>query len=355
MSFFSKKYNNFRTPDLSIYLNGKEINSKEMNISDVEVDLIRNGSGSFRFVVSEAIGNDFTPKFEQELNFGNFVEIALGYQNKKEPVIKGFISSVRYIFKEKNFLDIEVEGYDYLFLLSKNRPIRSWNRQKISEIVEFITQSYPIKNKEIQDSSIKFDYIRQSGKSDLQFLRYLSQKAGYEFLIIDDTFYFREPLFDKSADFSLEFGVDIMDIEISLDISSVFNKLTVSGWDFKSKKGFKSEINSGDEPLINPDGVSGTQVVSKNLKTELSVQLESQAIVYEEAETVGKSVFYSRSLDFADLTCRAVGIPDIKPSSVLSIQKIGNRFSKNYFVERVVHRFSDTGFNTLIKLKGNVV
>jgi len=101
MSFFSDKYNNFRSPVISIYLNDKEINSKEINISDIEVDLIRK------------------PKFDQELNFGNHVEIALGYGDKKETVIKGFISSLRYIFKEENFLDIEVEGYDYLFMLSR--------------------------------------------------------------------------------------------------------------------------------------------------------------------------------------------------------------------------------------------
>jgi len=355
MSFFSDKYNNFRSPVISIYLNDKEINSKEINISDIEVDLIRNGSGSFRFVVSEAIGKDFKPKFDQELNFGNHVEIALGYGDKKETVIKGFISSLRYIFKEENFLDIEVEGYDYLFMLSKNRPIRSWNGQKISEIVEFLTQNYPIKNKKIQDTKIKFDYVRQSGKSDLQFLRYLSEKASYEFLIIDDTFYFREPPIGRSADFSLEFGVDIMELELSLDISSVFNRVSVLGWDINKKKRFESQLDPGDEPLLNSDGVLGTQVVNKDLKTELNVQLVSTSANYEEAETEGKSLFYNRSLEFADLTCTAVGIPDIKPSSVLYVEKIGDRFSKNYFVERVIHKFSGNGFKTLLKLRGNIV
>lgn len=355
MSFFSKEYNGYKLPQVDILINGSEIDSKQIKISDIEVDLIRNGSGSFRFTVSEAIDYSFNPKFEKLLHFGNHIEIKLGYGEKKKTAIVGFISSLSYNFTEKNFLDIEVEGYDYLFLLTKNKIFRSWNEQKISDIVKLILQRYPISKKDIESTDITYKYLQQNGISDLQFLKDLSFKTGYEFLFIDDTFFFRKPILNRSPDFSLEFGIDILSFRPVLDVTGVIPDLSVYGWDFTGKKAVKSTILQGEERELNQVGTSGTNIVKEELKTTFENQINYNVQSIEEAEKIGKSLFENTSLEFVSARCTLPCIPDIKPSSIISIENIGDKFSKRYFVERVIHTFSDEGFETVLELRGNKI
>ncbi|WP_457644545.1 phage late control D family protein [Persephonella sp.] len=349
MSVFTEKYNGFKVPQLKIFINDREIDPKKIRVSEVEIDLIRNGAGSFRFIVSEAIDQNFNIRFEELISFGNSVEILLGYEDTLLTVIKGFISTLNYSFEEENYLDIEVEGFDNLFLMTRKKQIRSWSDHKISDVVNIITEDYPFDRRDIETTDLKFEYIRQNGISDLQFLKELAEKSGFEFFVDNNVFHFRKPAFNRSPDLSLEFGVDLFNFKPTLDVSDLFEEVSVSGWDYR-KKTSESYTASGGKTKG-----EGTLILKNDIKTRLPVRFDTSLDSYDKIESLANSIFTERSLNFVKADLTSSGIPDIKPGSVVKLTGVGSKFSGNYYVEKVLHRFISGSFSTRVELRGNVI
>ncbi len=353
MSELTEKYYDFITPEVKVFIDGTDISSKGISVSEVEVERIVNGISSFRLIIPEALDIEFNPKYEDLFIFGGKIEIKLGYKDRFETVITGLITSLTYHFEEENFLDLEIEGYDFLFLLLKNRNFKTWSNMKISDVVNEVVQEYPFEDIYIDSTDITFNQIRQENETDFSFIKRLSKKTGFEFFVDDGRFIFRNLGMNLSPELSLSFGKELIFFKPTIDLSKTVNEVMVKGWNPETKQEIVGTAKSGDEENIEKEGEKGTAVVKTSLKIPVVHEIRTNVKTKEEADKLAISILNDLSLGYLKGKCTSVGLPDIKPATVIELKGLGEKFSRKYYVEKVFHRFGDTGFTTKFEVRGN--
>ena len=349
----SEKYADFNAPEILILVNGKKIRQKGIDISEVSIELILNGAGTFSFVVPQALDDKMTVKYPGIFHFGDKVEISLGYKDRVSPVMIGIVTSLSWSFNDENYLDLLVEGYDYLFLMMKNDRYRSWNEKTDSEVVTEIAKNYPFKKFRIENTSIRYHQIRQEGESDFSFLTRLAERNGYEFRGERESFIFSSPAVEKKELFTLMLGRDLLDFEPKIDISRQVSEVRVVGWDAQAKKEIIGSANKDDIKSVEKSGKTGAQTIASVLKEEAVHEIRASVQDVEEAKALARSLLFDRAYSVLQGECKAIGIPELRPGQTIQLKGVGNLFSRKYYVDKVTHEIGKDGYDTNFSVKGN--
>jgi len=353
MNNTTEKFADFHTPEVKIYVDGRKISSLGIDVSEVKIEQILDGADSFSFTVPQALDEEFNPRFPDVFQFGNKVEIHVGYRDRLFPAITGIINSVSWDLTEGNYIDITVEGYDYLFLLMKKEKHKSWNDKKDSEVVKEILQKYPFKRLDIEDTRIRHPHIRQEGETDFHFLKRLAKRNGFEYLVEGETFYFRPPAVDKKPAFSLTFGKELFSFNPQFNIAQQVSEVQVIGWDPKSKKEIKGIAKKEDENKVERKGETGADLIKSILKEEVVHQVRAPVYSIEEAERLAKSILNELSYGLIKGECKSFGLPGLRPGQVIELKRLGKMFSRRYYVEKVTHDIGENGYETNFSVRGN--
>ena len=71
----------------------------------------------------------------------------------------------------------------------------------------------------------------------------------------------------------------------------------------------------------------------------------------EEANTRAKAILDERAQDFVTGDGECIGLPEIVPDINVSLQGIGTRFSKLYYVSEATHKLDSGGYRTTFKVQ----
>jgi len=349
----SEKYADFHATEILILVNGKKIRQKGIDISEVTIELLLNGSGTFSFVVPQAMDDKMTVKYPGIFHFGDKVEISLGYNDRVFLVMTGIVTLLSWSFNEENYLDLTVEGYDYLFLMMKNDKYRLWNEKTDSEVAIEIAKNYPFKKFRIENTPIRYHQIKQEGESDFNFLTRLAKRNGYEYMVEGESFIFSSPSVEKKEFFVLKLGRELLDFEPKIDISGQVSEVRVAGWDTQAKKEIIGSAKKDDIKSVEKSGKTGAQTIASVLKEEAVYEVRVSVQDVEEAKSLAKSLFFDRAYSVIQSECKAIGIPELRPGQTIRIKGVGDLFSRKYYVDKVTHVIGREGYNTCFLLKGN--
>ena len=349
----SEKYADFHAPEILILINGKKIRQKGIDVSEVSIELILNGAGTFSFVIPQVLDDKMTVKYSGIFHFGDKVEISLGYKDKLFPVITGMITSLSWSFDEENYLDLTVEGYDYLFLMMKNEKYHSWNNKTDTQVIKEIVKKYPFKKMNIENTAVKYPQIRQEGESDFIFLKRLAQRNGYEYFAERETFTFRPPGVEKQEKFVLKLGIDLLEFISKMSVAQQVNEVRVVGWNPEAKKEIVGRAKKEDIENVDRDGKTGAQTIQSICKEEIVKEVRASVQDNEEAKLLAKSILFDIAYSMVKAQCKAIGIPELRPGQVIQLKGVGDLFSRKYYVDKVTHVIGKDGYDTNFTVKGN--
>ena len=348
-----KKYADFHAPEALILINGKKISAEGIDITEVKVELILDGADTFSFVIPKALTDKFEVSYPSVFQFGDKVEISLGYKDKIFPVITGLITSLSWSFDEENYLDLTVEGYDYLFLMMKNEKYRSWNNKTDAQVIKEIVKKYPFKKLKIENTPVKYPQIRQEGESDFIFLKRLAQRNGYEYFAEGETFTFRAPAVEKKEVFVLKLGQDLLEFTPKLDIAQQVSEVRVVGWNPEAKKEIIERAKKEDVKDVDRHGKTGAQTIKSILKEEVVHEVRASVQDSEEAKVLAKAFLHDISYKMLKCECKAIGLPELRPAQVVELENVSDLFSRKYYVEKAIHEIGKKGYETRFWVKGN--
>ena len=362
MSNFSKKYNNFLAPEAVIKIDEKKLSDYHIYFTSLEVDQSFDGADTFSFSISDAIDMEFEPKPEHKKLFdlGNKVEIYMGYAEGGEEKLKllfvGLITNVNWNFQEENYLDISIEGQDYSFLLMKHHYKKPIQEESISSIVEkLIEEVYKptFEETDIEQTDVVYNQTRNQDISDYLFIKSLAEKVGYEFYIDKKRLVFKSPPKDQKSSFILHYGQEILSFNPELDISKEVSKVRVIGLEFSSDNQpivGEAELERKKDDFNNSD--TGIKTLLRKLNS-IEYEVREPVKTVAEAKQRAKSLLRNFSLNYFKVKIKLIGIPDLKPGITISIAGLGKRFSRDYYVEKVVHSISGQGYESTISVRGN--
>ena len=294
------------------------------------------------------------------------ISIKVDLEGAEEDLFSGYITNTRpYFDREPGHCVFEMWAMDATALMGRHEKTKAWEDKKDSEIAQDIFAEYNLSasvGDSIEDTLIKHDKevstIMQR-ESDIQFLKRLALRNGYECYVEGDTGYFRpaQTAFDLSQPvLAAHFGEETTLINFSADIQAI-GPTEVSGAqiDPLNKELVEASVSATtldalgaeDHVDLRPSGIDvGTALVGASVSTG-QAGLESmcrglylQADWFIDAEGVVAASRYGHVL---------------KPYPPVTIKGVGERYSGVYYVTQVTHSFTTDGYSQRFKAKRNAV
>src|SRR5262249_11385889 len=148
-------------------------------------------------------------------------------------------------------------------------------------------------------------------------------------------------------EFTYEWGVSLRSFTPRLRIGRQVAKVTVRGWDPRTKQVIEYTATAKDLPRTPGKGRSGAEVVAgkeAGAKDERIVDL--RVSTRDEAKTTAINLLERNANEFLTGTGEVMGEPDLRPGSIVNLGKLGDRFSGPYTVKKVEHQFGSGGYTT---------
>lgn len=344
-SSLRSEYNNFIVPTCKIKIDGTELSTLKVKVTNINVTLELDDPSSANFTLSNIYdlkSSSLSSNVTAKLKLGSKISIELGYGSTLKNVFCGYINNLAYDFEQ--IPSVTVACLDIRGLMRRNiRRGLQFDEKKYSDVAKTILDKYKTicPNQKIDATTDEIEHIMQDKVSDLEFLcDIIGPKAEREFLVMGDTAYFREYDKDKTPLLTLERGKGL----ISFTYSSSYCNETV-------------KIYGHDEAK------KDVLVVSKEVKTDNSTaSLVTPGIIAElalsDADDNSKATYYLnsevknrlRGAQSGSGSC--IGIPDLIPGKYIKIDKLDTLVNKTYYLKQVKHTFSTDGFTTEFDLGG---
>jgi len=373
----------FYAPTFSIQVGGQDLLKMGVEIFSVTVNNTLVGADDFSFTINNPIdpgAKDFRYLKNKifSLDFSapqNEVIIKMGYgdRSKLAQVFSGIITAMDLTFPANGVSQMTVKGYDRSHKMMKELNSDNWGTDKnpvtYSEIVKKIAgkPNYRFGTANVVNTTEKYKQIKkENGQSDFDFIqKKLAEEIGYEFFVKDKDIYFRPRQNDK-ASFSAEliWGSTLISFSPKINTAKQVSEVQVHGWDPAKQKLIIGKAKSGSEKGKDAGEHTGGQTVGggQGVVKHIWQPVNSQ----KEADDIAKSILEKTALDFVTGSAECLGLPGdfkeggkkepaILAGSNVSLKGLGETFSKIYYVDKVTHSISTSGFKTTFEITENSI
>jgi len=288
---------------------------------------------------------------------GKVVSVVFGYlAGQRSSVYVGVISEVTRKYTQSSNIKLSINVIDKGTVLKEGENTKVWNNT-LTEICEQLALKYGMKS-DLFVTSTKRN-IPQGGRNDFEFIQYLitlEDNGNLIFYIKDNVMYLKRRGIDQESVISYIIGED----------DRVLN-FTPSTREIQDNK--ESEII--ETTSINPADNSITTNILDTLIENISLgtfantfqsgsfqEAKKQLLIpnYEQIEVNSIVNGIKKQAQFkhliADLTL--IGDPLLEPDAVITIKgRICKVDLGNWYVEKVIQRFSQSDYTTILKLAKN--
>lgn len=328
-------------PSFAVKLNGEPlIADMAMWIVNVVVEDDLNLPSMFTLELVSKQNKDRTVPWtdESRLSLGAQVEISMGYGDERESLIVGEITSLEPTFSIDAPPTLLVRGLDRRHCLNRTRRTRSFVGQKDSDIAEQIGADAGVLVAAI-DSAVTHPYVLQCNQTDLEFLRERARRMRYELAMEGEVLLFRPVANDGSSVVTLTLSGDLFEFRPRMSVVPL-TEINVLGWDPKEKQAITATARVGNETSKMGGEKSAAQVADDLLSTQVETVVRSPVASQAEADQIAIAQLNAAGLDFIRGEGRSRGRTDVRAGTVIRIDDLGKRFSGQYYVTSVLHRYS---------------
>ena len=257
---------------------------------------------------------------EAQLALGAPVEVSLGYGEDRESLLVGQITALEPTFSTAGPPSLVVRGFDARHRLNGTRRTRTFVAKKDSGIAEQVGSDAGVEIVST-DSGVEHPYVLQADQTDLEFLRERAHRIRYELAMDDGTVHFRPVGNKNSSVVTLTLSDDLFEFRPRMSQVPLAG-VQVLGWDMREKQAIVAAAGASD--------------AASPVESFVRTSIESQP----EADQVAAAVLDNATFDFIKGDARARGRTDVRAGRVVRFEGLGSRFSGDYYVMSVAHRYS---------------
>ena len=359
MDALRTKNNGFRSPAFTIKVNGETLESTELNIQNLDVDLCADGSaGGCQFTISSEYNrekSEWLNKLADTIKVGARLEIKGGYV-KKEAIFFGYVDDVSLDYSGRHPPSISVSGIDgFGFLMNCQEPIYGGQKKPqelVKEILEKAVTAKVAKSVTVGriDSSTEAPVVPliKEQIDDFKYLKLLAERYCRSLLCINGELIFDDVISDNTPLIELSAMYDVIYLSKRMSLHSQVGKMTVWGRDVNQK------LIEGSAESVSLQGSGETAVevataFKKTARREYCEYVRTQA----ECQALAQARLNSLSLEYITGQGSCLGIPELIPGRYVTISNIDNSTKGSYFVTKVHHKFNNRGgYMTTFEFKG---
>lgn len=348
---------------LIVKIDKKEIANSYQDLISLEVELDEELAAMFRLHIAIALQPDgsWTYLDDERFRVWQPITITAGLESGAEELISGYITHVKPSFSRNPIqYTLEVWGMDSSVLMDREEKLKDWPNKKDSDIASEIFNLYGF-TPETEDTAVIHNEAISTTiqrETDIQFLRRLALRNGFECYVEGAIGYFRslqidappQPVLEVRFDdkttvqkFSLEVNaltpanvamvqVDRATKEV-LDVSTETSQQTALG-----KTDATGLLTAGMKPGVVV--VGGVVATGQPEMTVLCQRLYDQGSWFVTGEGEIAANDYGHVL---------------RARQTVTIKGIGETYSGVYYVTHVTHAFSAEGYKQVFRVKRNAI
>ncbi|HYQ66529.1 type IV secretion protein Rhs [Actinophytocola sp.] len=366
-------------PEFEVFIEGVEADPTTRNdILDIKVHRDIEEMSGFDLELNNWDDQNlrFKHSDSREFRLGSRVSVRLGYADRLLTVATGTISTLAPKFPDGASPTVSVSGVDGMLKLKERKPTKDEDKNFVNmadwRIAERIAQRNKLRVVTTHEGPVH-DLVVQKNQSDAEFLMERAKRLDFDCFILPDpdtgeeTLHFVKPtdgrdgrpirLFRLTYQPGLTTGPsglpeglvpNLIDFTPTLTVSQQVSKLTVRGWDPRTKQELAFTATAENLPAGqgSAGGESGPEAADSAAGGRQEVLVDAPVTSQEEARELAIALLRERSYEFITATGRVAGLPELRPGDNLEIFGLGVRFSGTYFVKRVEHSLGSSGFFT---------
>jgi len=346
-----------------IEIEGEEVSDIYPDLVSLEVELDDQLAGMFRIRLPLKQQDDtWTYLDDEQFRVWKKVSIGAGFDGDTEELIVGRITHVKPIFDPdltRCYLDIW--GMDESVLMDREEKLKDWPNKKDSDIAKEVFGLYGFSTSNVEDTVVVHEEAVSTiiqRETDMQFVKRLALRNGFECYIEGKAAYFGKPRLDDTPQpvLACHFGKDTNLTRFSIEVNSLTPaNVAMFQLDRLEKTVVNSAVEASQQTTLgktDAGGFLGTGVptpktyVAMNVvtgKSEMDVLCqgffhEAEWFVSGEGEIAGN--LYGHAL---------------KARSTVTIKGVGETYSGVYYVAHVTHSFTPDGYVQYFKVKRNAL
>ncbi len=347
----------------SIELDGEEADDLYGDILSMEVELDEDMAGMFRIRLSAQQNRDGTWAYldDERLSVWKKVVIRAGFAGAAEEIIAGYITHVRPAFEpEPAQTALEVWGMDASVLMDREEKLKDWPNKKDSDIAAELFSAYGL-TPDVEDTAVvhdeKVSTIIQR-ETDMQFLRRLALRNGFECYVEGSTGSFASPKVSASSQpvlavhFGQETNVNRLALEINALAPASVSMCQVDRAEKKivtvsTERSLLASLGrTGAAGLLGPGMNPGLVHLGRAVATGTPEMTALCQGLFHQADW-----FVTGSGEIAGNHYGHV----LRPRQTVAIKGAGEAYSGRYYVTRVTHSFSLDGYIQSFQVKRNAL
>ncbi|BBH69380.1 hypothetical protein ACTI_60650 [Actinoplanes sp. OR16] len=361
------------------------------DVIDVKVRRELEEMSGFDLTLNNWDDRKLTFKHSDTFPIGGPVRISLGYAETELAVFSGMVNTISPAFPDGASPTIAVSGVDVMNKLKDSKPAESdpriYRNMADWQIAEKIARLHDLDFAATREGPVH-ERIVQKNQDDAAFLQERAKRIDLNCYVMPasergakDVLHFDRPADgrDSASVRVFQFGYgpglsagaqrergrvlppppgtaaqpagmvpNLVTFTPTITLSKQVGKLTVRGWDPRTKKAIAYTADANDLPagLDGKAGESGPGSAGASLEGRQDMVIDAPVATDEEAKRLAISLLRERAYEFITATGRVPGLPELLPGDNVEIFGVGARFSGSYFVRKVEHSLSSSGFFT---------
>ena len=281
------------------------------------------------------------------LKIGQEVEISgkasVDEQGTAAPLLSGEVTSIEASYPESGSPTLTVRGYDMAHRLHRGKKVRTFLQMTDSDIAKEIAQERGLQA-EADATSHVHEHLYQDNVSDYEFLARRAQAMGFVFLVDGKKLIFKRPSSVALSPVQLDYRSSLLEFRPRITTSAQVNKLSVRGWDPKTKKAIVGRAQPPGQHTSKLGWENHGDAWAKQAFGEATLDLSDEPI-RSQAEGDDYASARLASLLSTDVHAEgdAVGNPELRAGRVVRIEGVGTRFGGEYLVTSARHTFTANG------------
>ncbi len=282
---------------------------------------------------------------DNRLKLWSKVELSVTLFDEKTLLMAGYVTQIRpSIATDENASVVEIYGLDGSCLMSMEEKINAWPNKSDSDIARTVFQSYNL-TPEVEDTQIVHDEAVATiiqRETDIQFLKRLARRNGFECFVKGDKGYFRKPVLIQVPQpvLAAHFGpaTNLVSFEARLNAlkpaAVEMHQIDTIGKQIQSVAVDTSQQRhlGRDNPasVSAPGGIGARLFVKHAMATGLPEMENLCRALFDEGEWLIEAKGELESVAYGTV---------LQARSLVPIKGVGEIFSGLYYVTKVKHLF----------------
>lgn len=354
-----------KNENITIIINHKEASDLYKDVLNIEVELDEELAAMFRLTIEMEQRNDGSWKYLDDERFTAWTTISIqaGFENSLDDLIDGYITHVRPFFDtDLSKCKLEIWGMDKSVAMDREEMLKNWPNKNDSDIAREVFKEYGFNVNNVKDTSVVHDEAISTiiqRETDMQFLKRLALRNGYECYVEGDEAYFGPPLLDDKhpqPDLAVNSGNDTNLNTISIEVDALRpTNIAAAQIERMNKQTIDVVIEETDKKLLGPSGQGA--LLKNGIKPAKIHTAKNVTTGNAEMASICRGLF-----DEASWFVTAEGEVDanayghvLKPRKTVAIKGIGETYSGVFYVSHVTHSFATGGYTQFFKAKRNAL